>query len=158
MTTDLDVALTAGAADHWERARAARSVLAADAAATEERGRPTAASLAAARDAGAFAVTTPTRFGGLDADNRTMVRVFAELGAGCPSTSWLAAVSATAKSMFTDWMTAEAQEAFYTDPHVLICGTARPAGHIRTVPGGTRITGRWSYASGCLDSPWAIVG
>jgi alkylation response protein AidB-like acyl-CoA dehydrogenase len=107
---------------------------------------------------GAFAVTTPARFGGLDADNRTMVRVFAELGAGCPSTSWLAAVSATAKSMFTDWMTADAQKAFYTDPHVSICGTARPSGHARTVPGGTRITGRWSYASGCLDSPWTMVG
>ncbi|TQM43711.1 acyl-CoA dehydrogenase family protein [Pseudonocardia cypriaca] len=158
MPTDLDVAPAAGLADPWERARAARAVLAANAEATEQRGRPTAASLAAARDVGAFAVTTPARFGGLDADNRTMVRVFAELGAGCPSTSWLAAVSATAKSMFTDWMTAEAQEAFYTDPHVSICGTAMPTGRARTAAGGTRITGRWSYASGCLDSPWAMVG
>ncbi|OZM80819.1 acyl-CoA dehydrogenase family protein [Pseudonocardia sp. MH-G8] len=158
MSTDLDVAHTADTADPWERARGARALLAANAAATQERGRPTPESLAAAREVGAFAVTTPARFGGLDADNRTMVRVFAELGAGCPSTSWLAAVSATAKSMFTDWMTADAQKAFYADPHVSICGTARPSGHARTVPGGTRVTGRWPYASGCLDAPWAMLG
>jgi alkylation response protein AidB-like acyl-CoA dehydrogenase len=158
VSTDLDVAHAADTADPWERARRARAVLAANAAVTEERGRPTTESLAAAREVGAFALTTPARFGGLDADNRTMVRVFAELGAGCPSTSWLAAVSATAKSMFTDWMAADAQKAFYTDPHVSICGTARPSGHARTVPGGTRITGRWSYASGCLDAPWTMVG
>jgi alkylation response protein AidB-like acyl-CoA dehydrogenase len=158
VSTDLHVTRAADIADPWERARRARAVLAANAAATEERGRPTTESFAAARGAGAFAVTTPARFGGLDADNRTMVRVFAELGAGCPSTSWLAAVSATAKSMFTDWMTADAQKAFYTDPHVSISGTAKPAGHARTAPGGTRITGRWPYASGCLDSPWTMVG
>jgi alkylation response protein AidB-like acyl-CoA dehydrogenase len=98
VSTDLHATRAADTADPWERARGARAVLAANAAATEERGRPTAESLAAARGVGAFAVTTPARFGGLDADNRTMVRVFAELGAGCPSTSWLAAVSATGKS------------------------------------------------------------
>ncbi|GAA0904264.1 acyl-CoA dehydrogenase [Pseudonocardia zijingensis] len=152
--TDLRVAEATDTAD----VREARAVLAAHAAATEERGRPTTESLAAARGVGAFAATTPARYGGLDADSRTMVDLFVELGAGCPSTSWLAAVSATAKSMFTDWMSAEAQDAFYADPHVSICGTARPAGHARTVAGGTRITGSWSYASGCLDSPWAMVG
>jgi alkylation response protein AidB-like acyl-CoA dehydrogenase len=95
VSTDLHAIHAADTADPWERARRARAVLAENAAATEERGRPTTESLAAARGVGAFAVTTPARFGGLDADNRTMVRVFAELGAGCPSTSWLAAVSAT---------------------------------------------------------------
>jgi alkylation response protein AidB-like acyl-CoA dehydrogenase len=164
MSTDIAVtAVTAVSAgiDHVDllgRARVARVVLAANAAATETAGRPTADSIAAAREAGAFALTTPRRFGGLDADNRTMVRVLAELAAGCPSTSWIAAVSATAKSMFTDWMTPEAQEALYADPHALFCGTAMPSGRARTVDGGIRISGRWSYASGCLDAPWAMVG
>ena len=144
--------------DLLDRARAARRVLAENAATTEERGRPTARSLAAARDAGAFALTTPRRFGGLDADNRTMFQVFAELGAGCASTSWLAQVSATAKSMFTEWMTPETQEAVYSDPHVVVCGTAMPYGHARAVAGGLRVTGRFPYASGCLDAPWAMVG
>jgi alkylation response protein AidB-like acyl-CoA dehydrogenase len=139
-------------------ARAARLVLDAEAATTDEMGRPTVDSLAAAREAGAFALTTPRRFGGLDADNRTMLRVFSELAAGCTSTSWIAQVSGTAKAMFTDSMTPEAQEAFYTDPHVTLCGTAMPLGRARAVPGGLRVTGRWPYASGCLDAPWAMVG
>jgi alkylation response protein AidB-like acyl-CoA dehydrogenase len=158
VSTYLDVPPAADAADPWQRAGAARAVLAANAAATEERGTPTAESLAAAHQVGAFALTTPARFGGLEAADRTMVRVFVELAAGCPSTSWLAAVSATAKSVFTDWMTPEAQQAFYADPHVRLCGTARPTGQARAVPGGTRLSGRWAYASGCLDAPWAMVG
>ncbi len=158
MPVDHPTVPSAATADPCSRARTARAVLAANAAATEEQGRPTAESRAAAEEAGAFALTTPEKFGGLDADHRTMVRVFAELGAGCPSTAWLAAVSATAKSFFFDWMTTEAQEAVYADPNVRVCGTAMPTGHARRVGGGYLVDGRWSYASGCLEARWAMVG
>lgn len=140
------------------KAKAARRVLAAAAATTDKEGGPGANVLTAVREAGAFALTTPRRFGGLDAGNRTMVAVFSELGSACPSTSWLAQVSATAKSVFTPWMTPETQDALYADPNLVLCGSAIPLGRARAVPGGLRVSGRWPYASGCLDAPWAIVG
>ena len=156
-TTPAETEMSA-AADAVDRARAARPILAEHAAATEERGRPTEESRAAAEHAGAFAVTTPVEFGGLGADQRTMAQIFIELGAGCASTSWLGAVSATAKSFFFDWMPPTVQQAVYADPNVRVCGTAMPLGRAEKVDGGYLIDGRWPYASGCLDAGWATLG
>jgi alkylation response protein AidB-like acyl-CoA dehydrogenase len=136
---------------------AARTVLAEHAAATEEQGRPTAESRAAAEAVGAFAVTTPAEYGGLDADHRTMVRLFTELGAGCASTAWTAVISAVMKSFLGDWMTPAVRQALYTDPNVQVCGNGKPEGRGEKVDGGYLIEGRWAYASGCLDAGWAMV-
>jgi alkylation response protein AidB-like acyl-CoA dehydrogenase len=77
-----------------KRARQAVPTLAANAAQTERDLRPTEASMAAVRQAGLLALAVPRDAGGLDADLRTLVRVTAELGQGCPSTAWMIALSA----------------------------------------------------------------
>ena len=145
------------AADLGSRLRAARAVLAEHAAATEKQGRPTRESLTAAEEVGAFAVTTPREFGGLGADHRTMVRMFAELGAGCASTAWICVISAMQKRYVFDGMTPGARQAVYSDPNVQVCGSGRPAGRSETVDGGFVISGRWEYMSGCLDAGWALL-
>jgi alkylation response protein AidB-like acyl-CoA dehydrogenase len=64
-------------------ARAAVPVLAANAGRADRDRRLPAESIAALRDAGAFALATPARFGGPDADLPTTARVISELGRGC---------------------------------------------------------------------------
>ena len=135
----------------------ARAVLAEHAAATEKQGRPTRESLAAATEAGAFAVTTPREFGGPGADHRTMLRMFAELGAGCASTAWIGAINAITKTFLLDWMTPAVRQAVFADPNGQLCGNAKPEGRGETVGGGYVIDGRWNYVSGCLDAGWAAL-
>jgi alkylation response protein AidB-like acyl-CoA dehydrogenase len=157
MSSDLGVdrVQAAAAGTLLERARAAVPILAAHAARTEQDRRVAAASLAAAQQAGAFRMRTPTDRGGHGADLRTTVAVLAELGRGCPSTAWLAGVSAEAKSMFVPLMSDEARNDVLADPDAVLCGTGAPPGHADVVDGGLRVSGRWNYASGCEHATWA---
>ena len=147
--TDVETLMTA--------ARSAVPVLAANAGRAERDRRLPAESIAVLRDAGAFALATPARFGGLDADLPTTVRVISELGRGCPSSAWLVAVSAEAQPAFTPLMSEEVLAEFYADPDTRLCGAGNPPGRGRRVTGGVRVSGRWPYASGCEDAPWAIT-
>ncbi|MET0456975.1 MAG: acyl-CoA dehydrogenase family protein [Mycobacterium sp.] len=140
------------------RARAAVPTLAAHAEQTDRGARVAPESVAAAAEAGAFALTTPRRYGGLEADTTTTVRVLAELGRGCGSTAWVAGISADAKRLFGQFLSGEAREEFFADPNVRLCGSGLPKGRSTEVTGGLRVSGRWSYASGCDDAAWALVG
>jgi len=138
-------------------ARSAVPVLREHAERAERDRRIPAESVAALRNAGAFALATPARFGGLDADMVTLARVLSELGRGCPSSAWLAAVTVDAERHFSAVMPEDVLAEFYADPDVRLCGAGMPPGRARQEPGGVRLSGRWPYASGCEDAPWALV-
>ena len=138
-------------------ARSAVPVLAANAGRAERDRRLPAESTAALRNAGAFALATPARFGGLDADLPTTARVISELGRGCPSSAWLVGVSAGTQPGITPLMSQEALTKLYADPNTRLCGGGKPPGQGQRVTGGVRVSGRWPNASGCEDAPWAIA-
>jgi alkylation response protein AidB-like acyl-CoA dehydrogenase len=138
-------------------ARSAVPVLAANAGRADRDRRLPAESIAVLRDAGAFALATPARFGGLDADLPTTARVISELGRGCPSSAWLVAVSTETQSAFTPLMSEELLAEFYADPDTRLCGVGKPPGQGRRVAGGVRVSGRWPNASGCEDASWALT-
>ncbi|MFI8185311.1 hypothetical protein ACIF70_33015 [Actinacidiphila glaucinigra] len=52
----------------------------------------------------------------------------------------------------------EEEEAFGADPNARVTGVAAPTGIGRRVPGGKRVSGRWSYNSGAPYATWAAVG
>jgi len=138
-------------------ARSAVPVLAAQAARADHDGRLPAESITALRDSGAFALATPARFGGAEADLPTTVRVLSELGRACPSSAWLAAVNAEAQAAFTPLMPDEVLTEFYADPDIRLCGAGNPPGRGQRVAGGVHVSGRWPYASGSEDAQWAIL-
>ena len=138
-------------------ARGAVPVLREHAGRAERDRRVPAESTAALRAAGAFGLATPARFGGAGAGLATSARVLCELGRGCPSSAWLAAVSADAERHFSAGMSEQTLAEFYADPDVRLCGAGLPPGRARRVPGGLSLTGRWPYASGCEDAQWALV-
>jgi hypothetical protein len=85
------------------------------------------------------------------------VRVLAELGRGCPSSAWVAAVSTEVKALFTPMMPEQVRAEVHADPHVLLCGVGGAPGRAVEAAGGVRITGRWPYASGSEDAGWACL-
>lgn len=134
--------------------------LLANAARTERELTPAPDSVAAVRDAGLFALLVPRAAGGAEADLRTLVEVLAELGRGCPSTAWVVGLNASNKGVARLLLTDEAQEAVLADPDAVFCASSvlsRGSSGVR-VPGGLRVSGRWSMASGSELASLAMIG
>ncbi|WP_435132555.1 acyl-CoA dehydrogenase family protein [Actinacidiphila sp. bgisy144] len=122
---------------------------------TEQRGLPAAASLDVLRDSGALALRTPLEYGGEWADAPAAVRRLAELGRGCPSAAWVAATSATAKTLLTQGLGADAHKEVFGDPDSLACGSGHPSGRGVREASGVRVSGQWDNVSGCEAAAWA---
>nr|WP_221383200.1 acyl-CoA dehydrogenase family protein [Actinoplanes polyasparticus] len=120
---------------------------------------PAPDSVAAVRAAGLFALTVPRAAGGSDADLRTQVEVLAELGRGCPSTAWVVGLNAANKGVARLLLPDPAQDAVLADPDAVFVATqvvSRESSGVR-VPGGLRVTGRWSMASGSELASLAMI-
>ncbi|MFJ3140418.1 acyl-CoA dehydrogenase family protein [Streptomyces sp. NPDC086843] len=109
-------------------------------------------------DAGIFRLLTPKRYGGQEADLRTLTAVSEVLGEADGSAAWVAMIISV-----TNWLAClfpdQAQEdVFGADPDARVTGVAAPTGIGERVPGGWRVTGRWTYNSGAPYATWAAVG
>lgn len=122
---------------------------------TERENRLAAASVDALRSSGAFALRTPSVYGGEEADAPAAARQLAELGRACPSSAWVAGTSATAKTLVTRLHSTPAQKEFFADPDLLACGSGLPTGRGVRETGGVRVTGQWDNVSGCESAEWA---
>jgi hypothetical protein len=89
---------------------------------------------------------------------RTQVQAIAELGRTCPSTAWIAALSAALKSACSPLFPADAREVLFADPDVIVCGSTTPLQAEAERTGyGFSISGRWPAAVGCENSAWAVL-
>jgi 3-hydroxy-9,10-secoandrosta-1,3,5(10)-triene-9,17-dione monooxygenase len=107
---------------------------------------------------GAFRLLTPRRFGGMEADLRTLVDMSALLGEADGSTAWTAMILSV-----TNWLAClfpdQAQEdVFGADPDARVAGAAAPTGTGQRTAGGWTVSGRWPYCSGSWHATWAAVG
>jgi 3-hydroxy-9,10-secoandrosta-1,3,5(10)-triene-9,17-dione monooxygenase len=139
-------------------ARALVPLLRANASKTERDGDVAPRVDAALRAAGLYTLTAPRKFGGREAGVRTIIDVFAELGRGCGSTSWVGKLhcgSAFIASLFGD----EArQEVWGEDDKAVVSGSAKASqsttAHATT--DGLMISGEWHYASGIRRAQWVV--
>jgi 3-hydroxy-9,10-secoandrosta-1,3,5(10)-triene-9,17-dione monooxygenase len=115
--------------------------------------------IAALKEAGAFSVATPRRYGGLETSLRSMLDVSAAVAEADGGSAWVVALSNGGA-----WITAALNpqqtldEVFADGPDVIICGVHAPNGQARRVAGGYRVSGSWGFASGCLHAQWAGCG
>lgn len=107
-------------------------------------------------EAGVFRMRLPARYGGLEADSRTVVDVLVELGRGDGSASWIVGVNA-----ITTWMASllpdEVQDEIFTTPDVRLCGTLSPSGMCTPADGGVTLNGKWGFISNALHSGWQVI-
>ena len=113
-------------------------------------------SIEALADAGVFRLRVPTRYGGYEADTRTLVDVATELGRADGSTSWTASVY-----WIPTWMTGlfpdEVQDEVFATPDVRVCGTLSPTAMAAPADGGIVVNGRWGFVSGAWHSQWQEI-
>lgn len=108
--------------------------------------------------AGLIRVGNPDRYGGAGLDLDTVFAVAGELGRGCGSTAWCYAVWTTHNWWLGQFPERCQEEYFATGPETL-CASAlnASAGTAVRTAGGYRVSGRWTFSSGCDAASWAVV-
>ena len=110
------------------------------------------------RDAGMFRLLQPKRFGGLELDPAALVRASSEVGRGCGSTAWCLGVLVVHNWMLGLYDERAQEDVWGEDPNVLLAASFAPTGTAERTADGIRVSGRWSFASGCDVSQWMMVG
>lgn len=104
--------------------------------------------------AGCFRVLTPTSHGGLGADLPTGMRMFEALARADASVAWTVMIGGASWIDLVGLPRATFDELFASGPNVIFAGVFSPSSSITAVDGGYRVTGRWSFASGCEHADW----
>jgi indole-3-acetate monooxygenase len=104
--------------------------------------------------AGCFRVLTPASHGGLGADLLSGMRMFEILARADASVGWTVMIGSTSWIDLVGLPRATFDKLFSSGPNVIFAGVFSPSGSITAVEGGYRVTGRWSFASGCEHADW----
>ncbi|MEU5879822.1 hypothetical protein [Spirillospora sp. NPDC047279] len=100
----------------------------------------------------------PKRWGGAELSLREHLTGVYELGRIAPSAGWVAGVMGSHPwqlALFPEETQAEMWEA---DPDWNASSSYAPTGRIEPVPGGYRVSGRWSFSSGSDHAQGVILG
>jgi alkylation response protein AidB-like acyl-CoA dehydrogenase len=114
--------------------------------------------MALLREAGFFRLVQPRAFGGIEQDFDALVELTIEISAACASTGWIAGIAAAHQWLVANFDEAAQHDVWGSNPEALVCGSYAPAGKAMPAAGGFRASGRWSFASGCDVTQWAVCG
>jgi 3-hydroxy-9,10-secoandrosta-1,3,5(10)-triene-9,17-dione monooxygenase len=107
---------------------------------------------------GLVRIGTPRRYGGNGLDIDAGHAVAWELGRACGSTAWCCSLWIV-HNWWLGHFSERAQDDFFASgPDTLASTCLNPAGGTaEPVTGGFRVSGRWSFSSGCEASSWGMV-
>ncbi|MEU0743888.1 acyl-CoA dehydrogenase family protein [Streptomyces sp. NPDC006134] len=143
-------------ADLVQRAAALAPLLKKNAAQAEQDRRLQDETIEALAEAGLFRLRVPKRYGGYEADTRTLVEVGAELGRADGAAAWTASVywiPTFMACLFPD----SVQDEVFATPDVRICGTLSPSAQAVPAEGGIVVNGRWGFVSGARHAHWQEI-
>jgi alkylation response protein AidB-like acyl-CoA dehydrogenase len=110
--------------------------------------------LAALFDAGLFRLLLPRSLDGAELDPVTFVQVMEEVAKADASTAWCIGQTAGC-SMIAAYLRPDvAAEIFAKNPRSLLAWGPGPDAKAVAVEGGYKVTGTWSFASGCRHATW----
>jgi 3-hydroxy-9,10-secoandrosta-1,3,5(10)-triene-9,17-dione monooxygenase len=107
---------------------------------------------------GFFRLLQPRRFDGLESDPVDFYTAVRMVSSACGSTGWVSSVLGVHPwqvALFHD----EAQQAVWgEDTNTRLSSSYAPTGKALQVDGGYRLSGRWSFSSGCDHATWVLLG
>jgi alkylation response protein AidB-like acyl-CoA dehydrogenase len=109
--------------------------------------------MAALIDAGLMRLWIPRAYGGMELDVVPALKVFEQVARIDSAAGWLVANQngiSTLGAMFPEEATAE----MFADPRTVCAGAWFPPGIAEPVQGGYRVSGQWSFGSGCNYATW----
>src|SRR3954454_3606181 len=141
-----------------ERARALVPRLAERApAATAARNIP-ADTIAEYHQAGILRILQPRRYGGLQGRFSLFSRIVEELTFGCASSAWVYAVLAEHQWIIAQYPERAQIELWGDDPLAVASSSLAPRAPATLVADGCRLSGRYTFSSGCDHAQWVILG
>ncbi len=109
------------------------------------------------RDAGFYRMVIPRSLGGLQADPITYTRVVELLAEAAGSVGWNLANNGIGQLVTLGLPDDGVHEVYPPGNNTIMAGTAvQGGGEAVRVDGGYRISGRWSFGSGCQESNWML--
>jgi alkylation response protein AidB-like acyl-CoA dehydrogenase len=144
--------------DLIQRARSLSTLLAEEAEEAERQRKPSDRVIRALEEADFFRLMVPRAYGGVELDLDTYVDVGLALAEGDASHAWVATFYIEHNWMLCQFPEVFQRELYRDRSYVLAPGMVAPAGQAEKVPGGYRLSGRWSWATGVMHADWAIVG
>jgi 3-hydroxy-9,10-secoandrosta-1,3,5(10)-triene-9,17-dione monooxygenase len=126
---------------------------------TDEKGRVPDRTIRRLTAAGVFRMLQPRRYGGHEADPADFYEAVRTLSTACASTGWVASVLGVHPWQLALFPEAAQDEVWGTDPDTLVSSAYAPVGRLTPAGSGAyRLTGRWSFSSGCRFARWALLG
>ncbi|MCM3925921.1 acyl-CoA dehydrogenase [Frankia sp. AiPs1] len=114
-----------------------------------------AAVIAALRDQNIHRMWVSPSFGGGGVSVRTGSAVLQALARVDASVAWQMGVQGVISRM-SDYLPEQVAGQLFQDSDGLVVGGINPSGQAEPVPGGYRLRGRWSFASGSTHADWLV--
>src|SRR2546428_2778015 len=107
-------------------------------------------------DAGVFRMSVAKAVGGAEVEEETVVQVIEELARQDGSVGWNVMIGSGTAIIASYLPAAALREMYRGGPSTVIAGSLLPQGAAIPVSGGFRLTGRWTFASGCHQADWML--
>ena len=110
------------------------------------------------QEQGLLRALQPKRYGGYELDPGVFYQAVTEVAAVCGSSGWVFGVLG-AHNWHLAILPPQAQEDVWgKDDSVQLSTSVAPTGKVERVAGGFRLSGRWSFSSGCDFCQWVVLG
>ncbi|MGD9601396.1 MAG: acyl-CoA dehydrogenase family protein [Gammaproteobacteria bacterium] len=144
-------------APHLDSVRRLAPLILAHADAAERNRRMSREVIRAMTDAGLFRLYLPESLGGSELDPLEFAEILEPVAQLDGSTAWCTWIGNVNTLFSTPLDDGPVERIFGGDPQVVTGSTFFPLGRAERVPGGYRVTGRWSFASGSTHCTWYFV-
>jgi alkylation response protein AidB-like acyl-CoA dehydrogenase len=114
--------------------------------------------IARIREAELLRTCRPAEFGGFECDGEVALRIALTISAACASTGWTVNGAVANGMSLAHWPIAAQREIWAGDADPFTFACFAPTGTAVPVGGGYRLSGRWSFASGCDIAEWGKLG
>jgi 3-hydroxy-9,10-secoandrosta-1,3,5(10)-triene-9,17-dione monooxygenase len=117
-----------------------------------------AESIKALTETGFFRLLQPAKYGGLEADPVTFYTAVRKIASACGSTGWVSSVVGVHPWQLALFPARAQEDVWGDDPATRMSSSYAPTGKAVEADGGYRLSGRWSFSSGCDHASWVLLG
>ena len=109
-------------------------------------------------ESGLFRCLQPRRYGGFELDPVTFYKAIIAIGTACGSSAWIFGVIGIHNWHLAVFPPQAQEDVWGKDTGTWLSTSLAPTGTVERAPGGFRLSGRWSFSSGCDFCQWAVLG
>ncbi|MET9886648.1 acyl-CoA dehydrogenase family protein [Streptomyces sp. NPDC006430] len=109
------------------------------------------------RGAGVFRMAFGREWGGPELTSMEMTEVVEALAYGDASAAWCGVMGAST-GVYSAFLEPAVAKEMFPGPDTITAGLLQPTGRAERVPGGFRLSGRWSFGSGITHADWVTSG